>query len=123
MIALFTLVLSCLVFCGLVFAGLPAFSTWQACARDGLSLMFVFTGISHFTLMKEDFVRMIPPWIPWARATVCFTGACQVAGGVGLASRPPPRSGLRVDHFLRGRLTRQHSRGTRWHNSSRQTCN
>ena len=59
MVVVLILVLSCLIFRGLGFAGIPAFATWQASARDALSLMFVFTGISHFTFMKEDFVRMM----------------------------------------------------------------
>ena len=46
--------------------------------------MLVFTGVSHFTFMKEDFVRMMPPWIPWPRALVYFTGICEIAGAVGL---------------------------------------
>jgi uncharacterized membrane protein len=46
--------------------------------------MLVFTGVSHFTFMKEDFVRMMPPSIPWPRALVYFTGACEIAGAVGL---------------------------------------
>lgn len=56
MVVLLILVLSCLIFRGLGFVGL-AFATWQACARDALSLMLVFTGVSHFTFMKEDFVH------------------------------------------------------------------
>ncbi len=47
MVVLFILVLSCLVFRGLGFAGVLAFATWQASARDALSLMLVFTGVSH----------------------------------------------------------------------------
>jgi uncharacterized membrane protein len=46
--------------------------------------MLVFRGISHFTFMREDFVRMMPPSIPWPRAMVYFTGACEIAGAVGL---------------------------------------
>ena len=85
MVVLLIFVLSCLVFRGLGFAGVPAFGTWQASARDALSLMLVFTGVSHFTFMKEDFVRMVPPPIPWPRAMVYFTGVCEIAGAVGLA--------------------------------------
>ena len=84
MVVLLILVLSCLIFRGLGFAGISAFATWQACARDALSLMLVFTGVSHFTFMKEDFVRMMPPSIPWPRALVYFTGLCEIAGAVGL---------------------------------------
>jgi uncharacterized membrane protein len=34
--------------------------------------------------MKEDFVRMMPPSIPWPRGMVYFTGVCEIAGAVGL---------------------------------------
>ena len=84
MVVLLILVFSCLIFWGLGFAGIPAFASWQASARDGLSLMLVFTGISHFTFMKEDFVRMMPTSIPWPRGMVYFTGLCEIAGAVGL---------------------------------------
>ena len=84
MVVLLILLLFCLVFRGLGFAGVPAFATWQASARDALSLILVFTGVSHFTFMKEDFVRMMPPSIPWPRALVYFTGICEIAGAVGL---------------------------------------
>ena len=84
MVVLLILVLSCLIFRGFGFAGIPAFVTWQASTRDALSLMLVFTGVCHFTFMKEDFVRMMPPSIPWPRAMVYFTGACEIAGAVGL---------------------------------------
>jgi uncharacterized membrane protein len=83
-VVLLIFVLSCLVFRGLGFAGAPAFTTWQASSRDALSLILVFTGVSHFTFMKEDFVRMMPPSIPWPRAMVYFTGICEIAGAVGL---------------------------------------
>lgn len=84
MVVLLILILSCLIFRGLGFAGIPAFATWQASARDALSLMLVFTGVSHFTFLKDDFVRMIPPSIPWPSAMVYFTGLCEIAGAVGL---------------------------------------
>jgi uncharacterized membrane protein len=84
MAVLLIFVLSFFVFRGLGFAGIHAFATWQACARDGLSLMLVFTGISHFTFMREDLVRMMPPSIPWPRGMVYFTGVCEIAGAVGL---------------------------------------
>jgi len=83
-VVLLILALSCLIFRGLGFAGVTAFATWQASARDALSLMLVFTGISHFTFMKEDFVQMMPPSVPWPRGFVYFTGVCEIAGAVGL---------------------------------------
>lgn len=50
MVVLLIFVLSCLNFRGLGFAGIPAFATWQASARDALSLMLVFTVVRalHF---------------------------------------------------------------------------
>jgi len=83
-VVLLILALSCLIFRGLGYAGIPVFATWQASARDALSLMLVFTGVSHFTFMKEDFVRMMPPSIPWPRMMVAFTGVCEIAGAAGL---------------------------------------
>jgi uncharacterized membrane protein len=84
LVVLLILIVSCLIFRGLGSAGISTFVTWQACARDALSLMLVFTDISHFTFMKEDFVRMMPTSIPWPRAMVNFTGVCEIAGAVGL---------------------------------------
>ena len=84
MAVLLILVIACLIFRGLGFAGIPAFATWQASARDALSLMLMFTGVSHFTSMKEDFVRMMPAWIPRPRGMVYFTGVCEIAGAIGL---------------------------------------
>lgn len=84
MVVLLILVLTCLLFRGLGFVDVPAFATWQASARDALSLMLIFTGVSHFTFMKEDFVRMMPPSIPRPKAMVYFTGACEIAGAAGL---------------------------------------
>jgi len=83
-IVLVIFALACLIFRALGFAGVPAFTTWQASARDALSLILVFAGVSHFTSMREDFLRMMPPWIPWPRAMVYFTGICEIAGAVGL---------------------------------------
>lgn len=84
MVVLIILIVSCLIFRGIGYAGVAAFASWQASARDALSLMLVFTGVSHFTFMKEDMVRMMPPSIPWPRAMVYFTGVCEIAGAIGL---------------------------------------
>jgi uncharacterized membrane protein len=82
-VVLLILILSCLIFQGLGSASIPAFANWQVSARDAQSLMLVFTGISHFTFMKEDFFRMMPPSIPWLGGMVYFTGLCEIAGAVG----------------------------------------
>jgi len=116
------LVLSCLFFRGLGFVDVPAFATWQASARDALSLMLVFTGVSHFTFMKEDFVRMMPPSIPRPKAMVYITGACEIAGAAGLLLAEFRRAAAyALIAFFPSRPARQYSRRSRWYNSSRPT--
>jgi uncharacterized membrane protein len=84
MLVLVILIAAILLFRGLGFAGAPSFASWSADVRDGLAVMLLFTGSSHFTPMKEDFVRMTPPWIPRPRAMVFFTGLCELVGAIGL---------------------------------------
>jgi len=84
MAVLLVLLISALIFRALGLAGVGAFATWQVSARNALSVMLLFTGVSHFTFMKEDFVRMMPASIPWPRAMVYFTGVCEIAGAIGL---------------------------------------
>jgi uncharacterized membrane protein len=84
MLVLLILVAAILVFRGLGYAGAPAFASWSADVRDGLAVMLLFTASAHFTPMKEDFLRMMPPWVPWPRAMVFFTGLCEIAGAIGL---------------------------------------
>ncbi len=64
--------------------GVEWLASWQAAARWALSTMLLFTASAHFTKMREDLVRMMPPSIPWPRAMVFFTGLCEIAGAVGL---------------------------------------
>ena len=59
-------------------------ASWSTAARDGLAVMLLFTGSTHFTPMKEDFIRMMPSWVPNPRAMVFFTGLCEIAGAIGL---------------------------------------
>ena len=42
--------------------------------------------------MKQDFVRMMPPSIPWPRVMVYFTGVCEIAGAIGLLSAESRRA-------------------------------
>jgi uncharacterized membrane protein len=82
---LLVLIVAILVFRGLGLAGVHALASWHAAARYGLGVMLLFTSSAHFTAMKEDLVRMTPSWVPKPRATVFFTGLCEVAGAIGLA--------------------------------------
>jgi uncharacterized membrane protein len=84
MLILAILIASFLIFRTLGFAGVSLFASWHASARDALAAMLFFTATSHFTSMRKDFIRMLPPWLPWPAAMVCFTGICEIAGGAGL---------------------------------------
>lgn len=48
--------------------------------------MFLFTGVSHFTALKADFVRMIPFEPLRNEFIVYLKGAMEIAGALWLAS-------------------------------------
>jgi uncharacterized membrane protein len=76
---------------------MDAFDTWVDSARVALALMFLFTAAAHFTRMKEDLVRMVPPSFPNPRALVFATGVLEILGAIGLlvpATRRPAAWGL-----------------------------
>jgi len=64
--------------------GLPQFLDWTTCARHALATMFVFTGLSHFTPMRKDFVAMVPPGLPNPEFLVTLTGLLELAAAAGL---------------------------------------
>jgi uncharacterized membrane protein len=64
--------------------GVEALDSWLAAARWALALMLLFTAAAHFTRMKEDLVRMVPPWVRWPRQVVALTGVCEVLGAIGI---------------------------------------
>ncbi|MGH7770098.1 MAG: DoxX family protein [Candidatus Binatia bacterium] len=74
-----------------------ALDSWAAATRVGLAVMFWFTATAHFNFMREDLVRMVPPWVPYPEFMVTFTGVAEIAGGIGLlnpATRVPSAIGL-----------------------------
>ena len=50
----------------------------------GLALMFTVTGISHFTPLKQDLVRIIPAIFPYPAALVALTGVLELLAAIGL---------------------------------------
>ena len=58
--------------------------SWAAATRVGLAMMFLFTAAAHFTSMRADLVRMVPPALPNPEFLVTFTGICEILGAVGL---------------------------------------
>ena len=54
----------------------------RGAAALGLSLLFLFTGIGHFT-QTEPMAQMLPPWVPARRLLVYVTGVLEFAIAVG----------------------------------------
>jgi uncharacterized membrane protein len=84
MAVLGVLVGAILIFRGLGVLGIDLFDSWSDSTRYGLSLMLLFTGVAHFTPMKEEFSKMIPKLIPYPLFFVAFTGVLEIAGAIGL---------------------------------------
>jgi uncharacterized membrane protein len=57
---------------------------WRIATRAGLAVMFIFTGVAHFTATRADLVRMVPPWLPNPALLVTLTGIAELAGAIGL---------------------------------------
>ncbi len=62
--------------------------SWPPALRVGLSAMFLMTGITHFVLLREDLVAMVPPFLPAPELLVTLTGVLELAGAVGLLLKP-----------------------------------
>ena len=84
MAALIVLFASLLVYRAVGALGREWLDSWLVAARCALSTMLLFTASAHFTRMRDDLVRMMPPSFPWPRALVYFTGLCEIAGAIGL---------------------------------------
>ncbi|HZH03335.1 MAG TPA: DoxX family protein [Myxococcaceae bacterium] len=85
MISLFVLLGSFIGFRLAGALGVDAFNGWSASGRWALAAMFIFTGMSHFfPAMRQDFIRMVPPVLGAPGFWVAFTGACEIAGALGL---------------------------------------
>lgn len=85
MVVLLVLFGSWLMFRGVGALGVAALASWHASACFALAVMFVFTGIAHFTRTKHDMARMVPGVFPQPMLMVYLTGVCELLGAVGLA--------------------------------------
>lgn len=52
-------------------------------SRAALALLFAAVGLLHFA-SPDPFARIVPPGLPHPRLLVLLSGACEVAGGLGL---------------------------------------
>ncbi len=55
-------------------------------SRILLGAIFVLAGSLHF-LFPAPYLRIVPPYLPWHRLLVAFSGACEMGLGVGMFTR------------------------------------
>lgn len=58
--------------------------TWRRVGIGFVFLWFFVGGFAHF-LATDLEMRIVPPYIPWPRATVLVTGVFELLGAAGLA--------------------------------------
>lgn len=59
-------------------------SSWRESGRHALAIMFMFTGVSHFSPMKHDLAAMIPGPLPDGLWVIHLSGVFEIAGAIGL---------------------------------------
>ena len=69
----------------------PAPTRVRAAVRLGLAVLFVAAGLNHFR-DPAFYERILPGELPWPGFWVAFTGVAEVAGGLGLMTRPLRRA-------------------------------
>jgi uncharacterized membrane protein len=70
----------------------PPLSTGRTVARVALGVMLLFTGISHLTFAREEFVAQVPKSLPLSDdAVVLLSGAAELAIGASLVALPAQR--------------------------------
>lgn len=65
--------------------GVDALDGWHPALRVGLALMFVLTGLAHFSrTRRNDLIAMVPPALPRPDLLVTLTGVLELAGAAAL---------------------------------------
>lgn len=60
------------------------FVSFRDAARIGMAVLFVFTGVAHFSRLRTDMAAMIPPPLTGALWVIYVTGVFEFAGAIGL---------------------------------------
>jgi uncharacterized membrane protein len=63
--------------------GVASLDDWRTCMRWGMAVALWLAGIDHFA-SPERYVAMMPAFVPLPYQVALFTGACEIAGGIGL---------------------------------------
>lgn len=64
--------------------GMIEIGSWLEAARLATAMAFIIMGIAHFTPLRHDVVRLVPPSVPKPVLVVAVLGAWQILGGIGL---------------------------------------
>jgi uncharacterized membrane protein len=64
---------------------------WRLAGLIFVFLWFAIGGIAHFALTQTE-MRIVPPYIPWARAAVLVSGVFEWVGAAGLLWLPTRRA-------------------------------
>ncbi len=64
--------------------GVIDIGSWVGAARLATGLTFIVMGTAHFTAIRHDVVKLVPPSIPHPRLVVTLLGCWQLIGGVGI---------------------------------------
>jgi uncharacterized membrane protein len=64
--------------------GVGRLDSWRGALPYALALMFLFTAVAHFNDMRDDLIKMTPPWVPAPAAVVTITGVLEILGAIGL---------------------------------------
>jgi uncharacterized membrane protein len=52
-----------------------------------MAIFYLAAGVVHLQ-SPDAFLPIVPDWVPVPREVILFTGACEIAGGLGLVTRP-----------------------------------
>jgi uncharacterized membrane protein len=66
---------------------IPFVTRWPARMRFAMALALFLIGADHW-IHPARYLAMMPPWIPLQLELVLFTGAAEIAGGLGLLLKP-----------------------------------
>ena len=62
-------------------------SVWRMLGRVVVVTWFLLGGIGHFVLTNV-FVSVVPPYVPFPREMVYFTGVCEIVGALVVLYKP-----------------------------------
>ena len=68
-------------------AAAPSRNSWRIAGVTLAFIWFFFGGIGHF-VVTNTFTSVVPPYIPFPREMVYFTGVCEIAGALALLYKP-----------------------------------